>query len=61
MLRRNYGFFLCSRLRLLRPVVRLVAAGDERVQKARAAESARIRAPIDSYPTKKRLPGAGAW
>jgi hypothetical protein len=45
----------------LRPLVRLVAAGDQRVQRPRAAESARIRAPIDGYPTKKRLPGAGAW
>jgi hypothetical protein len=56
-----YGFFRCFRLRLLRPLVRLVAAGDERVQRPRAAESARIRAPIDGYPTKSGLPGAGAW
>jgi hypothetical protein len=51
-----YGFFLCFRLRLLRPLVRLVAAGDERVQRPRATESARIRAPIDGYPTKAGSP-----
>src|SRR6266511_2686073 len=55
------GFFPLLPSRRLRPLVRLVAAGDERVQRPAGGWNRRGFAPaIDCYPTKKRLPGAGA-